>query len=82
MSSITDDLHAMREHYDQPPLRRADLHASPFIQFSKWLEDAVKAKIYDPNACSLATVDGQANPSPGQFFSKPWKRAVCFLHKL
>ena len=44
MSSITDDLHAMREHYDQPPLRRADLNASPFIQFSKWLEDAVKAK--------------------------------------
>ncbi|NBQ02509.1 MAG: pyridoxamine 5'-phosphate oxidase, partial [Opitutae bacterium] len=62
MSSITDDLHAMREHYDQPPLRRADLHASPFIQFSKWLEDAVKAKIYDPNACSLATVDGDGRP--------------------
>ena len=52
----------MREHYDQPPLRRADLSASPFIQFSKWLEDAVKAKVYDPNACSLATVDGEGCP--------------------
>ena len=62
MKSITDDLHAMREHYDQPPLRRRDLNASPFIQFSKWLEDAVKAKIYDPNACSLATVDGNGRP--------------------
>jgi pyridoxamine 5'-phosphate oxidase len=62
MSSITDDLHAMREHYDQPPLRRADLNASPFIQFSKWLEDAVKAKVYDPNACSLATVDDDGRP--------------------
>jgi pyridoxine/pyridoxamine 5'-phosphate oxidase len=38
MSSITDDLHAMREHYNQPPLRRADLNPSPFIQFSNWLE--------------------------------------------
>ena len=62
MSSITDDLHAMREHYDQPPLRRADLSTCPFEQFSKWLEDAVKAEIYDPNACSLATVDGEGRP--------------------
>ena len=62
MSSITDDLHAMREHYDHPPLRRKDLNACPFEQFSKWLEDAVTAKIYDPNACSLATVDGEGRP--------------------
>ena len=62
MSSITDDLHAMREHYDQPPLRRADLNACPFEQFSKWLEDAVNAEIYDPNACSLATVDAEGRP--------------------
>ena len=62
MSSITEDLHAMREHYDQPPLRRADLSGCPFEQFSKWLEDAVKAEIYDPNACSLATVDGDGRP--------------------
>ena len=34
----------------------------PFEQFSKWLEDAVKAEIYDPNACSLATVDGEGRP--------------------
>ena len=52
----------MREHYDQPPLRRADLSGCPFEQFSKWLEDAVKAEIYDPNACSLATVDGEGRP--------------------
>ena len=62
MSSITDDLHAMREHYDQTPLRRVDLNSCPFGQFSKWLEDAVKAGIYDPNACSLATVDGEGRP--------------------
>ena len=62
MSSITDDLHAMREHYDQTPLRRADLNYCPFGQFSNWLEDAVKAGIYDPNACSLATVDGEGRP--------------------
>ncbi len=62
MSSITDDLHAMREHYDQPPLRRGDLNSCPFTQFSNWLEAAVKAKVYDPNACSLATVDGDGHP--------------------
>ena len=67
MSSITNDLHGMREHYDQPPLRRLDLSSCPFSQFSNWLEDAVKAKIYDPNACSLATVDQEPDLFLGGF---------------
>ena len=63
MNSITDDLHAMREHYDQAPLRKADLNACPLKQFSVWLGDAVSAKVYDPNACSLSTVNSQGQPS-------------------
>ena len=62
MNSITDDLHAMRENYDQTPLRKADLNACPLKQFSIWLRDAVSAKVYDPNACSLSTVDSQGQP--------------------
>jgi pyridoxamine 5'-phosphate oxidase len=52
----------MREHYDPKALRRADLATCPFIQFSSWLADAVRAKIYDPNACSLCTVDSHSRP--------------------
>jgi len=62
MNSISDELHAMRENYDQPPLHKKDLQACPLAQFSKWLEDAVLAKVYDPNACSLSTSDEQGNP--------------------
>jgi pyridoxamine 5'-phosphate oxidase len=62
MIDIIDDLHAMREHYDQSPLRRSDLDSCPFAQFSKWLGDAVGAKTYDPNACSLSTVDPHGRP--------------------
>ena len=61
--SISKDLQAMREHYDQEPLRRSDLSACPYEQFSTWLSDAVEKKIYDPNACSLATVDKEGHPS-------------------
>lgn len=62
MNTISANLQAMREQYDQPPLRRSDLKVCPFEQFSKWLEDAVDAKTYDPNACSLSTVDSYGRP--------------------
>ena len=78
MSFITNDLHGMREHYDQPPLRRLDLSSCPFSQFSNWLEDAVKAKIYDPNACSLATVDQESRPVSRAVLLKAWKMISLF----
>jgi pyridoxamine 5'-phosphate oxidase len=33
-----------------------------WLQFSTWLLDAQKAKVPDPNACSLSTVDQSSAP--------------------
>ena len=57
MSDFNQNLQDLRESYDQQPLLRADLSTDPFVQFEQWMKDAIDAKIYDPNACSLATVD-------------------------
>lgn len=52
----------MREGYDREPLRRAHLSDDPLEQFQRWMQDAVDARVYDPNACSLATVDDGGKP--------------------
>ncbi|MDG1139113.1 MAG: pyridoxamine 5'-phosphate oxidase [Opitutales bacterium] len=62
MTDISTQLQSMREQYDQEPLRRSSLHMCPFSQFATWLNDAVSLKVYDPNACSLSTVDDQNGP--------------------
>lgn len=63
MTDFNQCLQDLRESYDQQPLRRADLSADPFVQFEQWMQEAIDAKIYDPNACSLATVDSDGRPS-------------------
>ena len=35
----------------------------PVAEFEKWMQQAIDAKVYDPNACSLATVDESGRPS-------------------
>jgi len=62
VTNLSEKLQSMREHYDQPVLRKSDLSSCPFEQFTSWLEDAVAGGVYDPNACSLATVDEEGRP--------------------
>jgi pyridoxamine 5'-phosphate oxidase len=44
-------------------LRRSDLDPDPIKQFATWFTAAIEAGIYDVNAMSLATADGDARPS-------------------
>ena len=36
---------------------------NPLILFNRWLEEAAKKELTDPNAFSLSTVDRQGRPS-------------------
>jgi pyridoxamine 5'-phosphate oxidase len=57
------DLESIRRDYLQGGLRRADLAADPLEQFERWLAQAISAKIPDPTAMTLATVNEQGEPS-------------------
>lgn len=57
------DVAALREEYAQRHLRRRDLDPDPIAQFNRWLAEAVEARIKDPNAMSLATVNAAGQPS-------------------
>ena len=50
-----------RREYISDSLSRKDLNPNPFMQFEKWMNDAIKFKIDMPNAMSLATSDTEVS---------------------
>ncbi len=59
MASIKD----IRRDYVQGRLDADSLNPDPFSQFNAWLDDAIAAGLPDPTAMTVATVDGQGQPS-------------------
>ncbi|GIV35836.1 MAG: pyridoxine/pyridoxamine 5'-phosphate oxidase [Cyclobacteriaceae bacterium] len=57
------DLARLRREYSSQPLDTEHLLPDPVAQFEKWLEEAVKAGITEPNAMTLATVSESGRPS-------------------
>ncbi|RBW64759.1 pyridoxamine 5'-phosphate oxidase [Vibrionales bacterium C3R12] len=56
------ELTDIRREYAQGGLRRKDLKADPIEQFNVWLEQAINAKLTDPTAMTVATVDKDGQP--------------------
>jgi pyridoxamine 5'-phosphate oxidase len=57
------DLTTMRQEYTTKGLHREDLDANPFAQFELWFNQALEAKLIEPNAMTLATVGRDLKPS-------------------
>ncbi|MEG1508266.1 MAG: pyridoxamine 5'-phosphate oxidase [Akkermansia sp.] len=57
------DLTQFREEYLKDTLHRKDLDTNPVAQFQTWFRQALEAKISEPNAMSVATVNAQGRPS-------------------
>lgn len=56
------ELEDIRREYTKGGLRRKDLLADPIAQFDFWLKQAVEAKLTDPTAMTVATVDNTGQP--------------------
>nr|WP_086940145.1 pyridoxamine 5'-phosphate oxidase [Thaumasiovibrio occultus] len=56
------DLSDIRREYTKGGLKRSDLPADPLTLFDVWLQQAVAAKLPDPTAMTVATVDEQGRP--------------------
>src|SRR5580700_9912216 len=48
----------LRREYAAQSLSESDVDPDPILQLSRWLDDAVAAKVPEPNAMTLATTDG------------------------
>jgi len=58
-----DDLAALRKSYERAELDESASAAEPWQQFSHWLNEAITAKVPEPNAMTLATVGADSRPS-------------------
>ncbi|MFM2587902.1 pyridoxamine 5'-phosphate oxidase [Vibrio sp. TBV020] len=56
------ELEDIRREYLKSGLRRKDLLADPIAQFDLWLKQAIEAKLTDPTAMTVATVDATGQP--------------------
>ena len=59
MKSIAD----LRRSYEQAELDEAGAASVPLQQFDRWFNEALAAKLPEPNAMTLATVDADGRPS-------------------
>lgn len=57
-TSIAD----IRKDYRRAKLGEKDIAPDPIVQFRKWFDEAVNAKVLEPNAMTLATADAAGNP--------------------
>ncbi len=62
MTARAMDLASFRKEYSARGLRREDLNADPVAQFSEWFIQATELAVHEPNAMTLATVDGRGMP--------------------
>ncbi|SAK70037.1 pyridoxamine 5'-phosphate oxidase [Caballeronia hypogeia] len=59
MTTLAD----LRKNYSRDSLDTADVDPNPVRQFQTWFAQALDAKLPEPNAMTLATVDAQGRPS-------------------
>lgn len=62
-SEIAQELRTMRVAYELGSLEEAGLAATWHEQLARWLEEATRAGLPEPNAMVVATADAQARPS-------------------
>ena len=77
------DLAAMRQEYAARGLDEADLQGDPIEQFQRWVEEARRAQLFEPNAMTLATVGPDGQPSARMVLLKGVdRRGLAFFTNL
>jgi len=60
---MTDDLSSLRSEYAKASLDEKSVHPDPAVQYKKWLNEAIDAKLMEPTAMILATANPRGVPS-------------------
>lgn len=74
------DISALRQDYKQATLDEFTLAPNPFAQFEKWIGEAIKAELPEPNAMTLSTVDAEGRPDARTVLAKQFdERGIVFF---
>src|SRR5258708_3057781 len=57
------EIQNLRQDYTAATLSEKDTKADPINQFEQWFNDALAAKLHEPNAMTLATASPSGKPS-------------------
>lgn len=57
------DIENLRKDYRADSLDKSDVNPDPFLQFRKWFQEAMDARLPEPNAMTLATCTPDGYPS-------------------
>ncbi|HEY3180017.1 MAG TPA: pyridoxamine 5'-phosphate oxidase, partial [Casimicrobiaceae bacterium] len=63
MSSLVTDPAQLRVEYQRASLDEHDVDRDPFRQFARWFEEALAARVPEPNAMTLATTSADGRPA-------------------
>ena len=66
------DIAQLRKSYERAALDEEASQADPLLQFGQWLEEAIAARLPEPNAMTLATVGADGRPSTRVVLIKGW----------
>ncbi|MFD2147261.1 pyridoxine/pyridoxamine 5'-phosphate oxidase [Mucilaginibacter antarcticus] len=58
-----EELQNLRQDYTAASLTEKETSQTPFKQFEKWFDQAIEAKVLEPNAMTLATASADGRPS-------------------
>jgi pyridoxamine 5'-phosphate oxidase len=58
-----NDLASLRSEYAGKPLDENAVDRDPFTQFKAWMDAAISAKVPEPTAMNVSTVDGRGRPA-------------------
>ncbi len=61
--SINKIIENLRKEYSAEILLEENAHCNPFVQFEKWMNEAIEAELFDPNAMTLSTATKEGKPS-------------------
>jgi pyridoxamine 5'-phosphate oxidase len=62
MSDSTQWFESLRVSYEQGELNESEVNHNPLDQFNKWLQEAIKNQVPEPNAMVLSTVNKDGQP--------------------
>src|SRR5947209_4577540 len=79
MSSLVTDPAQLRVDYRRASLDERDVDRDPFAQFARWFDEAVAARVPEPNAMTLATIGKDGRPAARIVLLKELDaRGLCF----
>jgi len=67
-----ESIRRLRKEYALAGLSEADAAPDPFLQFGRWFDEALQAKLREPNAMTVATATREGIPSARIVLLKSW----------